>query len=89
MKPGAVWVSIAVLLMAGLLPPRPGQARDRELQAALQKLGCTPSKILTTALSSTLVAYEVTCKGRSETAYIVCQKSKCTPQPRRQDDNER
>lgn len=89
MKTGAALLWTAVLVVPGVLSTGPVQARDRELQSALQKLGCVPSKILPTPLSSTLVAYEVTCKGSSETLYIVCRQSECTPQPRRRDDDDR
>jgi hypothetical protein len=89
MKPVAASISIAIPLVTGVLLAVSVQARDRELQAVLEKLGCAPSKILPTALSSTLIAYEVTCKGRSETVYIVCQEGECRPQPKRRDDDER
>jgi hypothetical protein len=89
MKPVAALMSMAILLAAGLFVVRSVQAKDQELQAALQKLGCVPSRIVPTTLSSALVAYEVTCKGRSEAVYIVCRGSECRPQPALRDDEER
>jgi hypothetical protein len=89
MKPIAASISLAILLAGSVLLAGSLQARDQELQAALQKLGCVPSRILPTTLSSTLIAYEVTCKGKSEAVYIVCRESECRPQPRSRDDDDR
>lgn len=89
MKHVAVSPSVGILLVAGVFLAGPSHADDGELQAVLLKLACVPSKVISTNLSSTLTAYDVTCKGSSKLIYIVCHGSECRLQPKPNEDDER
>lgn len=90
MKQSLIAILSSLLLLAGIPFTAPSYADDRELQAILMKLRCVPSKIITTGLSPTLTAYEVTCRGSDRLIHIVCFESDCRQQlkPREEDDRE-
>ena len=75
--PGRAFV---VLGMAGILLAPLSHASDQALQAILFKLRCIPSKIVRTELTAAVVSYEVTCKGRADVVFIVCQGLDCRRQ---------
>jgi hypothetical protein len=75
--------ALAVFGMAGGLFAAPSLASDQALQAILQKLRCVPSKIAAAELATGVVSYEVTCKGRPDIVFIVCQGADCRQQSKR------
>jgi hypothetical protein len=75
--------ALAVFGMAGGLFAAPSLASDQALQAILQKLRCLPSKIAAAELAAGVVSYEVTCKGRPDFVFIVCQGADCRQQTKR------
>jgi uncharacterized membrane-anchored protein len=89
MKPVVVSLSSAILLAASALLAGPARADDRELQAILLKSGCVPSKIVATSLLSSVVAYDVTCKGSRKLFQVVCRQSECRLQSEAREDDER
>ena len=52
-------------------------ARDRELQAVLQRLACVPDRVVSNRLSPTLVVYEVTCKQSGRVVQVECLETNC------------
>lgn len=75
--------AFAVFGMAGGLLVAPSHASDQALQATLQKLRCVPSRIAAAELAAGVVSYEVTCKGRPDVVFIVCQGADCRQQTKR------
>ena len=75
--------AFVVLGMTGVLLGAPGHASDQALQAILFKLRCVPSKIIRTEPAAGVVSYEVTCKGRADVVFIVCQGLDCGQQTKR------
>jgi hypothetical protein len=76
--------ALAVFIIAAGLLAAPSRAGDQALQAILQKLRCVPSKIAAADLAAEVVSYEVTCKGRPDLVFIVCQGADCRQQTKRQ-----
>jgi hypothetical protein len=74
---------LAALGVAATLPAAPIYASDQALQAALLKLRCAPAKVVATELAIDVVSYEVTCKGRADAVFIVCQGADCRQQTKR------
>jgi len=74
---------LAIFGMTGALLAVPSHASDQALQASLQKLRCVPSRIAAAELAAGLVSYEVTCKGRPDVVFIVCQGAECRQQTKR------
>ena len=66
------------------------KADDRELQAILLKLQCTPAKIVTTNLSPKASSHEVTCRRSGRIVHVVCVESDCRQQlsPREQEERQ-
>ncbi|MBX9943095.1 MAG: hypothetical protein K2Y40_03350 [Reyranella sp.] len=79
-----------LVLSTGAMVVTPLEADDRELQAILLKLQCTPTKIVTTDLSPTVASYEVTCRRSGRIVHVVCIESDCRQQlaPREQDERQ-
>lgn len=77
-----------LVLSAGSMVATPLEADDRELQAILLKLQCTPAKVVTTNLSPAAASHEVTCRRSGRIVHIVCIGSDCRQQlaPREQDE---
>ncbi|TAJ32453.1 MAG: hypothetical protein EPO67_11395 [Reyranella sp.] len=80
---------MAVAAAAAVLSGSPAAAEDRELQSILDKQACVAERIGRTELSSTVVAYEVTCRGSGRVLTIVCVDTDCRRQPRPRDDEEK
>ncbi len=74
----------------GAIVVTPLEADDRELQAILLKLQCTPAKVVTTSLSPTAASYEVTCRRSGRIVHVVCIESDCRQQlaPRKHDEGQ-
>ena len=69
--------ALSIIGMAGVVLAAPSYADDQALQAILQKLRCVPSQVTHTELAAGLVSYEVTCKGRADAVFVVCQGTDC------------
>lgn len=69
----------AVLIVAAVLSAFAAGAhgKDRELQAALQSLGCVPGRVVSNRLSPALIVYDVTCKQSEKVVQIECLETKC------------
>jgi hypothetical protein len=89
MRAVAAALSSAIVVVAVAFLATPGRADDRELQAILLKSACVPAKVVSTRLSATLTAYEVTCKRSGKIIHVVCRESDCTLQKRPAEDDER
>lgn len=55
-------------------------ASDRELQVVLDKLGCSPARVVPKELSMSVTLYEVTCRGSGRIVQVACLESECWPQ---------
>lgn len=88
MKALRLGLAFAVLGMVGALPAAPARASDQALQAILQQLRCVPSKVVKTELATGVFSYEITCIGRADLVYVVCQGPDCRQQAKRRDGQE-
>lgn len=88
MKVRRLGPALGVLGLVGAIPMAPTDADDQALQSVLLKLRCVPSKVVRTELTAEVVSYEVTCKGRSDVVFIVCQGADCRQQTKRRDGEE-
>jgi hypothetical protein len=63
------------------------RASDRELQVVLDRLGCSPGRVVPMELSKSVTLYEVTCRGSGRVVQVACLESECWPQvaPRNED----
>lgn len=77
--------ALSIVGMAGALLAAPSHADDQALQAILQKLRCLPSQVTHTELAAGVVSYEVTCKGRADVVFVVCQGADCRHLTKRSD----
>ena len=66
-------------------------ASDRELQAVLDRLGCSPARVSPKELSKSVTLYEVTCRGSGRVVQVACLEQECWPQiaPREDEPGER
>ena len=66
-------------------------ASDRELQVVLDRLGCSPARVVPKELSTSVTLYEVTCRGSGRIVQVACLEQECWPQitPRDDDPGER
>lgn len=55
-------------------------ASDRELQVVLDRLGCSPARVVPKELSKAVTLYEVTCRGSGRVVQVACLESECWPQ---------
>ena len=79
-----------LVLSTGTMVVTPLEADDRELQAILLRLQCTPAKVVPTDLSPAAASYEVTCRRSGRIVHVVCIESNCRQQlaPREQDERQ-
>lgn len=78
--------SIVGLVVANLATPV--HADDQALQAVLLKFQCVASKVVATGLAPGIVAYEISCRGRTETLRILCHGADCLQQARPREEDE-
>ena len=55
-------------------------ASDRELRVVLDRLGCSPAKIVPKEMSASVTLYEVTCRGSGRVVQVACLEQECWPQ---------
>ncbi len=73
----------------GWVVPGVSHASDGELLAVLDRLACTPGRIVTNTLSPTVVVYEVTCKRSGRMLQVICLESECRLQTPYREEDER
>jgi len=62
------------------------RASDRELQVVLDRLGCSPARVVPKELSKSITLYEVTCRGSGRVVQVACLDSECWSQIAPRDD---
>ena len=55
-------------------------ASDRELRVVLDRLGCSPAKIVPKEMSASVTLHEVTCRGSGRVVQVACLEQECRPQ---------
>ncbi|MCA0247306.1 MAG: hypothetical protein LCH93_11885 [Proteobacteria bacterium] len=61
-------------------------ASDRELRVVLDRLGCSPARIVAKQMSAAVTLHEVTCRGSGRVVQVACLEQECWPQIAPRDD---
>ncbi len=81
-------IATAILVATAWAAVGTALARDRELQAILDRVACVPERVVSKKLSATVVVYEVICKSPGRVVQVECLGTECRLLARPRDDVE-